>query len=193
MRICVYGAASPFIDKEYIKRVEELGRRLAERGHSLVFGGGANGLMGAVARGVKEKGGYILGVTPKFFFEDTVESLYLDCDELFKPDTMRERKQLMEDNADAFIVTPGGIGTYEEFFEILTSKQLCRHSKPIAVYNTLGFYDDIQRAMESAISKGFIKETCKDIYLVSEDMDEIFRYIEGPTARFDSVRELKDG
>lgn len=193
MRICVYGAASPFIDKEYIKRVEELGRRLAERGHSLVFGGGANGLMGAVARGVKEKGGYILGVTPKFFFEDTVESLYLDCDELFKPDTMRERKQLMEDNADAFIVTPGGIGTYEEFFEILTSKQLCRHSKPIAVYNTLGFYDDIQRAMESAISKGFIKETCKDIYLVSEDVDEIFRYIEGPTARFDSVRELKDG
>lgn len=193
MRICVYGAASPFIDKEYIKRVEELGRRLAERGHSLVFGGGANGLMGAVARGVKEKGGYILGVTPKFFFEDTVESLYLDCDELFKPDTMRERKQLMEDNADAFIVTPGGIGTYEEFFEILTAKQLCRHSKPIAVYNTLGFYDDIQRAMDSAISKGFIKETCKDIYLVSEDVDEIFRYIEGPTARFGSVRELKDG
>lgn len=193
MRICVYGAASPFIDKEYIKRVEELGRRLAERGHSLVFGGGANGLMGAVARGVKEKGGYILGVTPKFFFEDTVESLYLDCDELFKPDTMRERKQLMEDNADAFIVTPGGIGTYEEFFEILTSKQLCRHSKPIAVYNTLGFYDDIQRAMESAISKGFIKETCKDIYLVSEDVDEIFRYIEGPATDFGSVKELKDG
>lgn len=193
MRICVYGAASPFIDKEYVKKVEALGRRLAERGHSLVFGGGANGLMGAVARGVKEKGGYILGVTPKFFFEDTVEALYLDCDVLLKPDTMRERKQLMEDNADAFIVTPGGIGTYEEFFEILTSKQLCRHSKPIAVYNALGFYDDIQRAMESAISKGFIKETCRDIYLVSEDVDEIFRYIEGPAARFDSVRELKDG
>ena len=149
--------------------------------------------MGAVARGVKEKGGYILGVTPKFFFEDTVESLYLDCDKLLKPDTMRERKQFMEDNADAFIVTPGGIGTYEEFFEILTSKQLCRHNKPIAVYNALGFYDDIQRAMESAISKDFIKETCKEIYLVSEDFDEIFRYIEGPATDFGSVKELKDG
>ena len=149
--------------------------------------------MGAVARGVKEKGGYILGVTPKFFFEDTVESLYLDCDKLLKPDTMRERKQFMEDNADAFIVTPGGIGTYEEFFEILTSKQLCRHKKPIAVYNALGFYDDIQRAMESAISKDFIKETCKEIYLVSEDFDEIFRYIEGPATDFGSVKELKDG
>ena len=119
MRICVFGAASPTIDKEYIEKVEIMGKIMAERGHSLTFGGGGNGLMGAAARGVKEDGGYILGVAPKFFFEDTVERIYDKCDELIKPDTMRERKQIMEDNADAFIVTPGGIGTYEEFFEAI--------------------------------------------------------------------------
>ena len=193
MRICVYGAASPFVDKLYIERVEALGRELARRGHSLTFGGGGNGLMGAAARGVKAEGGYILGVTPKFFFEDTVETLCDFCDKLIKPDTMRERKQIMEDNADAFIVTPGGIGTYEEFFEILTTKQLCRHNKPIAIFNVSGFYDDIQRALDSAIQKGFIKDTCRDIYFVSEDIDEIFAYVEGPTTGFSSVKELKDG
>ena len=193
MRICVYGAASPLIDRIYIERVEELGRQLALRGHSLTFGGGGNGLMGAAARGVKSEGGYILGVTPKFFFDDTVEVIYTFCDELIKPDTMRERKQIMEDNADAFIVAPGGIGTYEEFFEILTSKQLCLHNKPIAIFNVAGFYDDIQRALDSAIEKGFIKNTCRDIYLISDNIDEIFDYIERPVTEFTSVRELKDG
>ena len=93
------------------------------------------GLMGAAARGVKSGGGYILGVIPKFFDEERVEAICDFCDELIQPDTMRQRKQLMEDNADAFIIVPGGIGTYEEFFEILTLKQLCRHNKPIALYN----------------------------------------------------------
>ena len=142
MRICVYGAASPSIDAEYIAKVEELGKIMAKRGHSLVFGGGKNGLMGAVARGVHDNGGEILGVIPTFFIEQSAEVLYEHCDKVVETETMRERKQIMEDNADAFIVVPGGIGTYEEFFEILTSKQLCRHNKPIAIYNVLGFYEN---------------------------------------------------
>ena len=135
MKICVFGAASSLIDPAYIEKVEELGREMVKRGHSLVFGGGARGLMGAVARGVRAEGGYIFGVIPKFFEEEDVEVAFRQCDELIKPDTMRERKQLMEDNADAFIIVPGGIGTFEEFYEILTLKQLCRHNKPIAIYN----------------------------------------------------------
>ena len=119
MRICVYGAASPTIDPDYIRLTEIMGEELAKRGHSLVFGGGASGLMGAAARGVKKGGGAILGVIPKFFEAENIEAVYDECDEMLTPDTMRERKQLMEDNADAFIITPGGIGTYEEFFEIL--------------------------------------------------------------------------
>ena len=141
MRICVYGAASPIIDPEYIRLVEIMGEKMAKRGHSLVFGGGGNGLMGAAARGVKKGGGHILGVIPKFFDDEKIEAVYSECDELIEPDTMRERKQIMEDNAEAFIIVPGGIGTFEEFFEILTLKQLCRHNKPIAIYN-LQFRDE---------------------------------------------------
>ena len=193
MRICVFGAASPTIDKEYIEKVEVLGKMIAQRGHSLTFGGGCNGLMGAAARGVKEEGGYILGVAPKFFFEDTVEVIYTECDELIMPDTMRERKQIMEDNADAFIITPGGIGTFEEFYEILTSKQLCRHNKPIAIYNIKGYYNEIQAVMESAIKKNFIKENCLDLYKLTDDLDELFAYIEKPANDNLTIKDLKEG
>lgn len=193
MRICVYGAASPTIDEKYIESVENLGREMAKRGHSLVFGGGGNGLMGAAARGVKEGNGHIFGVIPKFFREEAVELLCSFCDELAEPDTMRERKQIMEDNADAFIVVPGGIGTYEEFFEILTSKQLCRHNKPIAIYNIDGFYNEIDSAMKSAIKKNFIKENCLELYKMSESISEIFEYIETPIKDIRTLKELKDG
>ena len=193
MRICVFGAASPTIDKEYIEKVEILGKMLAERGHSLTFGGGGNGLMGAAARGVKAGGGYILGVVPKFFREDTIEHIYDKCDKLIEPDTMRERKQIMEDNADAFIITPGGIGTFEEYFEILTSKQLCRHNKPIAIYNIKGYYDELQSVMESAIKKNFVKERCLDLYEMTEDLDELFAYLEKPVEADINIKDLKEG
>ena len=193
MRICIYGAASPTIDKEYVLKTEELGRLMAKRGHSLVFGGGKNGLMGAVARGIHECDGHILGVIPQFFIDESAEIAFDNCDEMIVPETMRERKQIMEENADAFIVVPGGIGTYEEFFEILTSKQLCRHNKPIAIYNINGFYDDIQNAMVNAIKKNFIKETCLGLYIVSDDVNEIFEYVEAPIVNAKSIKELKDG
>lgn len=193
MRICVYGAASPTIDKKYIEKVETLGKELAKRGHSLVFGGGGNGLMGAAARGVASCGGYILGVIPKFFAEESVEKICDFCDELIQPETMRERKKIMEDNADAFIVVPGGIGTYEEFFEILTSKQLCRHNKPIAVYNIDNFYAEIDMAMKSAIKKNFIKDNCLDLYLITDDLQEVFEYVEKPVTEIRTIKELKDG
>lgn len=193
MRICVFGAASPTIDPEYIEKVEQLGREMAARGHSLVFGAGAHGLMGAAARGVRDGGGYILGVVPKFFDEADVEELCDFCDELIRPDTMRQRKQIMEDNCDAFIVVPGGIGTFEEYFEILTSKQLCRHNKPIALYNIKGYYNELERAMEAAIKKNFIKENCLDLYKVTDDPEELLRYIEAPIDQNFSVKDLKDG
>lgn len=193
MRICVYGAASPTIDQKYIDMVEILGKEMAARGHSLVFGGGGNGLMGAAARGVKEGGGYILGVIPKFFDDEKVEAICDFCDELIMPDTMRQRKQIMEDNADAFIVVPGGIGTFEEFFEILTLKQLCRHNKPIAVYNLMGYYDAINFAMEQSIKKNFIRENCSELYKVTDSLEELFKYIEAPQDTLHSIKDLKDG
>ena len=193
MRICVYGAASPYIDETYKERVEELGREMVKRGHSLVFGGGGHGLMGAVARGVRSQGGYILGVIPEFFGDENIEAIFDSCDKLIEPKTMRERKQIMEDNADAFIMVPGGIGTFEEFFEILTSKQLCRHNKPIAVYDINNYYSDLETMMQSAVRKKFVKKSTMELYKVSENKEEIFDYIEGPQIEFFSIKELKDG
>ena len=193
MKICVYGAASSTIDKEYITKVEQMGREMVARGHSLVFGGGGNGLMGAAARGVREAGGHILGVIPKFFDDEKVEAVYEFCDELIEPDTMRERKQIMEDNADAFIIVPGGIGTFEEFFEILTLKQLCRHNKPIAVYNLRGYYNEIMLALKAATEKNFLREDCNQLFFVSDDLQDVFAYVEAPQTRIKNVKELKDG
>lgn len=193
MRICVYGAASPTIDNEYKEKVEAMGRMMAKRGHSLVFGGGGHGLMGAAADGVHAEGGYIFGVIPKFFDDEKVEAICDFCNELVMPETMRERKQIMEDNADAFIVVPGGIGTFEEFFEILTLKQLCRHNKPIALYNIRGYYNELEAVMEQSTKKNFIRESCADLYKITEDLDELFNYIEAPVTNIKSVKELKDG
>ena len=192
MRICVYGAASPTIDKDYIEKVEKLGAEMASRGHSLVFGGGANGLMGAAARGVHSNGGRIVGIIPKFFDDESVEAIYDQCDELIFTETMRERKQAMEDSSDAFIVVPGGIGTFEEFFEILTLKQLCRHNKPIALYNINGYYDELNDVMEQAMKKNFIRDNCAVLYKLTEDPKELLKYIETPED-VRTIKELKDG
>lgn len=193
MRLCVYGAASTAIDKKYITETETLGRQIADRGHSLVFGGGGNGLMGAAARGVRDGGGSIIGVIPEFFREEGIEALCDFCDELIFTETMRERKQIMEDNADGFIVVPGGIGTFEEFYEILTLKQLCRHQKPIAIYNINGYYNEMLQFVRKAIEEEFIRENCMDLFYVTEDMDDLFRYLEAPAVQLHSVKELKDG
>ena len=118
MFVCLYGASSNQISSEYICLTETLGSMLADAGYSLVYGAGGAGLMGAAARGFKKKNGYVIGVVPRFLQVDGI--LYPHCDEIIFTETMRQRKQTMKEKADAFIVTPGGIGTFEEFFEIYT-------------------------------------------------------------------------
>ena len=193
MRICVYGAASPTIDEVYKKRVEELGEKMVARGHSLVFGGGGNGLMGAVADGVHKAGGDIIGVIPSFFIDEKIEKVCDFCNELILTDTMRERKQIMEDKSDAFIIVPGGIGTFEEFFEILTLKQLCRHSKPIVIYNIEDYYNEIDFAMAQAIKKEFIKDNCVELYAVTDNLDKVFELVEAPQIDNKTVQRYKNG
>ena len=148
--------------------------------------------MGAAARGVRDGGGKIVGVIPKFFDEESVEAICDFCDELIFTESMRERKQIMEDSCDAFIVVPGGIGTFEEFFEVLTLKQLCRHNKPIAIYNIMGYYNELHETMNSAIAKNFIRGNCSDLYVISDDLEKVFECVETPEAER-TVRELKDG
>ena len=193
MQICVYGAASPSIDAQYIEQGEALGRALARRGHGLVFGGGALGLMGAVARGVHAEGGHAVGVVPRFFEHDAAETLYTACDEYIPTDTMRERKHIMEERADAFIITPGGIGTFEEFLEILTLRQLCRHGKPIAIFNVDGYYDTLRAFLKEAVDKGFLKASCLGLFCVTADAEALLEYLEQTPMAGGTVQEFKEG
>ena len=193
MKICLFGSASDKIDPIYIRKTEELGYALAKRGHSLVFGGGGKGLMGAAARGFKKGGAEICGVIPRFFSDENIETAFSDCTELILCDTMNERKQIMEDLADAFLITPGGIGTFDEFFEVLTNKQLGRHEKPIALYNIEGFFNELEAAMYSATNKRFIKANCRMLYMIFTDPDEMTGYIEHIQLLGLRPSDLKDG
>lgn len=193
MKICVFGAASAHIDDIYIKTVENLGEEMAKRGHSLVFGAGATGLMGAAARGVKKGGGFIHGVIPHFFREEGVELIYEECDKITYTQNMAERKKTMEDEADAFIITPGGVGTFEEFFEVLTLKQLGRHDKPIAVLNIENYYDDLEKFMKTVTERKFITFKCWEMYSYFNTVDEALNYLENYKPQGTPWQKLKIG
>lgn len=193
MKICMFGAASNEIDKEYITLVEDFGEMLAKRGHSLVFGAGKHGLMGAVARGVTKGGGKIQGVIPTFFQEESVEVIYKKCDELILTETMAQRKAKMEDLADAFVIVPGGIGTYEEFFEVLTLKQLSRHNKAIVIYNINNYYDGMDAMLERGFHDRFIRNDCRKLFYCSKNPTQILDYLENYKPTGLTIHDLKDG
>lgn len=178
MRVCVYGASSSHIDEKYINDCYKLGKTLAEKGHDLVFGAGSEGLMGAAARGFRDGGGHIHGVIPKFFEEGGYEAIYYESDKITYTETMAERKQIMEDECEAFIIVPGGIGTLEEFYQVITLKQLGRHNKAIAIFNAEGYYDKLNEFFQEAIDKKFIREECKKLYKSFTCPDELVNYIE---------------
>ena len=176
MNICLYGASSSAIAKSYINPTEELGAKIAERGHTLIYGGGAEGLMGAAARGAYSQGGKIIGIVPSFLNVDGI--LFDNCDEMIFTETMRERKQLLEEKSDAFIVTPGGVGTFDEFFEILTLKQLGRHSKPIAVFNINGYFDSLIEQLKNAVHKQFMNPESFELCFFTDNADKLINYLE---------------
>lgn len=193
MRICVFGAASNEIDDSYISAVEALGEKMAKRGHSLVFGAGGNGLMGAVARGMHNGGGKIIGIIPSFFRDENIEKIFHACDDLIYTDTMAQRKAKMEDLADAFIIVPGGIGTFEEFFEVLTLKQLGRHTKPIAIFDINSYYKKMEELLDLSVKERFVRDDCMNLYYYNTTADEILTYIENDESIKQDVHELKFG
>lgn len=190
MEICVYGASSSTIDKSYIDAGELLGAKIAKRNHIVVYGGGAEGMMGAVARGARSENGQVIGIAPSFFKVDG--SLYDDCTEFIYTETMRTRKKLLEDKSDAFLVTPGGIGTFDEFFEIITLRQLGQHLKPIAIYNINGYFDPMIEMMKNAIRQNFMTAANEELYFVSDDADAVLNYIETHKPEDLDLSALKD-
>ena len=193
MNICVFGASSTILDNHFIETVEKLGEEMGKRGHSLVFGAGANGLMGAAARGVHKTGGNIYGVVPSFFKEESISQLFDKCTELIYTETMAQRKSKMEDMADAFIIVPGGMGTFEELFEVLTLKQLGRHTKPIVIYNIDNYYNGLEAFIGEAMEKNFIMKECKTLYGCFDSAEEVLSYIENDKQIKRDVHDLKLG
>ncbi len=176
MNITLYGASSDRIDPVYMQETEALGRLLARNGHTLVYGGGSAGLMGAAARGFAAENGRIVGIIPRFMA--AYADIYDDCTETVWTDTMSERKQLMEERADGFLVVPGGIGTYDEFFQTLTLKSLGGHGKPIVLFNPAGFWDGLLAVIRRDIAGGFIAEGTERIFRVAATPEEALHCLE---------------
>lgn len=182
MVICIYGAASDKIKDDYKKECYDLALILAKSGHSLVYGAGSSGMMGASARGFKDGGGKVHGVIPTFFEENGFEKIFYDADRITRTKTMAERKTIMENECDAFIVTPGGMGTMEEFFEALTLKQLGRHKKAIVIYNMFGYYDKLEELILDMIEKGFVNKECLKLFAILKEKQEIVEYLNAYSA-----------
>lgn len=176
MNVCVFGASSEYIDKIYLETAKHLGSLLAEKNYGVIFGAGKYGVMGKVAKGVSEKNGTLIGVSPRFFIEDDV--IYDNCTELIFTDTMRERKAIMEDRADAFIICAGGIGTFEEFFEVITLKQLGQHNKPIIIYNVNNYYNSLIDMLNNSVNQKFMSNNCNKLYTIAKNENEIIEQIE---------------
>lgn len=189
MNICIYGASSVKTSKEYVEATQRLGECLAKDGHSLVFGGGASGLMGAAARGFTAGGGKIIGVAPHFFDVDGI--LYDKCTEFIFTETMRERKKILEDKSDAFIVCPGGVGTFDEFFEIITLKQLGRHNKAVVIFNTGNYFDELLNLMNKALKEDFLTEKTLSLYDVAKNEEEVVSFLKSYKGENINLKDTK--
>lgn len=174
--LCVYCASSDRLDPKYYSAAAELGREMVLRGWGLVYGGGKTGMMGAVARAVKQNGGRVVGVIPEFM--KARELAYDEADELLTVITMRERKLMMETRADAFVTLPGGWGTLEEIMEILTLRQLDVVKKPCVFLNQDGFYDPLLQLFDRMLAEKFFKPSNMELFRVARTPREIFDQIE---------------
>lgn len=169
--ICVYCGSGSGLNPKFGEAAEQLGRRMAESGIGLVYGGGSLGLMGTVARSVLVHGGTVTGIIPRFLTER--ERMLEDVQELIVTEDMHERKRLMFEKSDAFVALPGGLGTLEETVEMLTWAQLGRHAKPIALANIAGYWGPLNALLAHMRAETFIRPGLEVDYLVVDEIDEI--------------------
>lgn len=167
--ICVFCGSDFGARDEYAESAAELGKTIAQRGIRLVYGGAKIGLMGIIAKSVMENGGHVIGVMPQHLAD--MEITYDGITDIRIVDTMHERKALMDSLSDAFIAMPGGMGTLEEIFEILTWAKLQLHNKPCGFLNILGYYDKLMDFLNHAKSEMFIKDDFDTLFKIDENID----------------------
>lgn len=174
--VTVYCSSSDRIPAHYFEAATALGAAIAAQRWTLVYGGNFMGLMAAVASGARGGGGRVVGITPRKLHEmgysDTA------AHELILTDTMRQRKQLLEERSDAFIALPGGLGTFEELFEIIVGRQLKFHAKPIVLFNVDGYFDPLLAMMEHGITQHFIKENARELYFVATSVEQVLAHLQ---------------
>ncbi|MBE7182571.1 MAG: TIGR00730 family Rossman fold protein [Terriglobus roseus] len=167
--LCVFCASATGTQPDYLYAAEALGRELAKRGIDLVYGGARVGLMGAVAKAAMQHGGKVVGVIPHVLVDREVADHGLT--ELHVVDTMHTRKALMAERADAFLILPGGYGTLEEMFEVLTWQSIGLHTRPVCLLNTCGFYDGLLAFLDTCVEKGVLRSAARANLLVADTVD----------------------
>lgn len=175
--VCVYCGSSNDVDETYKVAAEALGRSLAQNNMRVVFGGGNVGLMGIVASSALAEGGEVYGIIPSHIAEK--ENAHTTLTKLDVVETMHERKQMMVDNSDAFVILPGGLGTMDEFFEIITWWQLGLHNKPIIIANIDGYWQLLIDLVEHLIAKSFARQSDRDHMKVAQTVEDVLGLLVG--------------
>lgn len=188
--VAVFCASSTGRDPIYLKAAREAGTSLAEMGLQVVYGGSKIGLMGAVADGALAAGGKVIGVLPRFMSGREIAHDHLTS--LIMVDSMQERKLKMHELSDAVIALPGGFGTFEELFEMLTWGQLGLHKKPMGLYNIRGYYDHLERMLDHMTAEGLLKESNRDMLLISSSLSELLERMEAYVPPVPAVRMRRD-
>ena len=174
--LLVYCGANPGTKSIYKETTISLGQEMVKRGMKLIYGGGSLGLMGTIANAVLEAGGEVVGIIPDFLGK--MEVGHPNLTEIHVVETMHERKAMMEKLCDGIITLPGGFGSMDELFEILSWSQLGLHSKPVGVLNVNGFYDHLLRQLDHMVEEGFLKQANRDILLISDSIEHLFHLME---------------
>ncbi len=183
--ICVYCGSSPGADPAFQEAAETLGRIMAHEGIGLVYGGGSNGLMGAVARSVRAEGGHVTGIIPDFL--QRKERRYDEAQEVVVVPDMHTRKRLMFEKADAIVALPGGVGTLEELVEQLTWVQLEQHTKPVVILDVKGFWRPLLDLFAHMRNNGFIRADLEVRYLVAERVADVIPMIRAARERTEAL------
>ncbi|MBM3344553.1 MAG: TIGR00730 family Rossman fold protein [Betaproteobacteria bacterium] len=167
LSVCVFCGSSVGNHPGYAHAAREAARLLVRKGCRIIFGGGHVGLMGVTADAALAAGGYVIGISPRILQEKEV--VHRGLSELHVVDSVHERKVMMAGLADAFLVLPGGFGTLDELFEVLTLQQLTVHDKPVGVFNVNGFFDPLMAYLDHAVASGFLRRDCREMLMVDTD------------------------
>ncbi|CAO5680342.1 MAG: Putative cytokinin riboside 5'-monophosphate phosphoribohydrolase [Holosporales bacterium] len=181
MKVCVYCSASERIDQKYKTLAHDVGVYMAQNDLTLVYGGGVLSMMGAVANAIVDNGGKAIGFIPEHLkdFEGGNDHIQ----ELYVVDSMHTRKLKMSETADAFLILPGGFGTLDEFFEIMTWKQLALHNKPVIIYNAFGYWTPLIALMRNILDENFARPEHRFIFEVIHQIGDLKKALESPSQK----------